>query len=209
MRALTPEDRLAYVGEVDALRHRHVGLAEQAVAVGGLRPPCGQPVAAQHGVPAPTRGRCPVVAGRQLTALEGVAKLTHCINESVVFLTLAGLDGTTIRPEGTPFLNLGHILHEYHVWLEFFRVLMDGPGQYAQPLLAGLPALRLAVARAVGRGPHHIHRLIAHQCFEIGLEDVLCDVMRRRMVGTMHGDGLGIVVHRNIAGAAQCRLYAS
>lgn len=53
-----------------------------------------------------------------------------------------------------------------------------------------------------------IHRLIAHQFFEIGLEDILRDVMRRRMVGTVHSDCLWIVVHRNVAGAAQCRLDA-
>ena len=112
-------------------------------AVRGLRPDDGAVVPSENGIPPFSGGRCSIIGGHQLPAVKGVPQGTHGLDEFVVVLPGPFFDGPAGVIQRAPLLDFLHIFHDDDLRQNCLCVLVDRPGEDAEPLVPGLSAFGL------------------------------------------------------------------
>ena len=105
-------------------------------------------------------------------------------------------------------LDFLHILHDDDLRQNGLCVLVDCPGQDAEPLVAGLAAFSLGVAGAVRGGPHQVNGPACHIFGQVNGENVLREMQGVWMVDPVDADGLRVMVDGNVNGAVEGQLNA-
>jgi len=204
--AATLEDGGAGHRPVNALGGRPVGQATPG-AMRGLWPDDRLTVAAGDEEQALSRGRRAVVGGDQRAPLDHIAEIPEVADPGAERLALA-VWAWLASDDRPPALELLHVLEHDDARPDLCRPPDHHPREAADMLLARLRALRAAKVGAVGREPRQPDLPTRGGLDRIDIPDRLAVVLRVRMVGPMHSDGVWIVVDGEIHMPPECGLDA-